>query len=116
MSAYLGYQKKDGTIKCVFVEESDLESIGSSLLEYFNTIDKVKKLVSAGISCINEDEVVYTPDNDIEYDIFQYNNIEDFINDMTPTDYYYLYTTEWLVSKPNFYELKSLETVMEEEF
>lgn len=121
-NAYVGYVKKDGTIKSVFVhDDGEIELLGMNLMEYFTNYTEVKDLVATSILCVNEDEVEYCDvldeltDDDKEYYLFE--DVESFVDDMNSASYYYLFQDNvWFVSKPNHNSLIDLEQVIEEEY
>lgn len=114
--AWIGYIRKDGTIKCVFVHnDGDIENLGQHLINYYTDISNVKDLVKGEIDYVNEDEFErYAGDED---DYLNYEDATELAKDMNTTDYYYLFDLKetWHVSKPNHFKFYDLETVIEEE-
>lgn len=119
---YIGYVKRNGVIKCVSIDDDvEIDQVGIELNEYFKDLSDVKELVKSSISYVSEDEVNYTDDleylTEDEYEFIEYDNKKDFIDEMEPDTFYYLFENDsWTVAKPNSNEFKELEIVLEEEF
>ena len=128
MKAYIGYVKKNGSIKCVQLKNNnELDEVGYNLIEYFTTLIETKKLVKTTLDYIDEDTFKFShevgdeddededPEDRNEY--FVYEDTDDLIQDRYNFTYYYLFKDDkWLVLKPNSDEFLELETVLEEEF
>ena len=118
MTASIGYIKKNKTIKSVIVEHStDIDELGSNLVEYFNEFSEVKELVKTSIVEIDEDVPDFDSDETEDFIFSEYENKEDYLNETNPDGYTYLHDGDkWLVSKPNQYEFNEVETILEEEY
>lgn len=122
-NAYIGYAKKDGTIKSVkVIEDGDIDKLGVTLVEYFGNYTDVKDTIKSTIISFNEDEVEYVNESDdmsLEDDneYYIYDTLEDFVEDMNSSSFYYLFANNmWYVSKPDESKLHDLEQVIEEEY
>lgn len=114
MTAYIAFSEKDGSIKAVkLLHNGEIDEAGIYLNEYFNTIDKVKKLVKCTINYIDEDQVSFL--NDQEY--YTYSGTQDFFEDMNSVSYYYWFDEDqWYALKPNHEDFRELELIIEEEY
>lgn len=113
INAVIAYTYANGQIKSINVDgDGDIESLGMNLVEYFANSTNAKSLIKGSIIRLDEDVPEFYDDETLSYD-----NLEDFKEDMDSVSYYYLYQEgTWMVSKPNNYNFKELEDVIEEEF
>jgi hypothetical protein len=122
VSANIAYAKKNGVVKSVHVDsDGEIDALGVELIEYFSELSNVKSLVVSSISTISDGDVEYLDDIDglteEQLDFIEYEDEQDYIDDMNPSLYYYLYKNlNWTVCKPNQSEFKDLETILNEEF
>lgn len=116
MSTYIAYKNKKGFIKSVeYHGDGSLDELGTTLYEYFKDLSDVKTIVKTTVDYIDEDTVHFFDEETSEF--MEYENTLDFIEDIDGCSFYYLFLDDaWHVSKPNFYEFKLLEEVLEEEF
>jgi len=130
-NAYIAYTKPNGVIKSVrYFGEGSIDELGVCLIEYIKDTSTVKTILQDSIRFMYDGIIEYMDEAD-EFDISEvslmidesectfeeFDGKDDFINDMNAIDFYYLYENNtWYVSKPNFYDFKELEVVIEEEF
>jgi hypothetical protein len=119
-SAYVGYTNKNKTIKCVAVKyDGGLEHLGIELSEFFKDKTDVKDMVKSTIKYISDGDVEYYDSleylTEADYEFFEYENEEDFIDDFEPDTFYYLYDKDiWYVYRANSEEKEELDVVLEE--
>lgn len=120
--ANIAFIQKNKTVKSVTVlHDTSLDLLGVELNDYFKDLSDVKELVVSTIEYIDSGEPQYVVDidaceeEDLETTI--YDNREEFIDDIDPDTYYYLFENDcWNVCKPGHNEFRELEIVLDEEY
>lgn len=121
MSAYIAYTKPKGIIKVVSIcSDTEIDELGTQLLEYFKDYVDVKELVTNSIDYIDEGEVEFISelDNEFEFDgeYEEYETEEDLLDSISNSYCYLFKNNTWYVAKPNQDTFNDLETILEEEY